>query len=80
MECYEEIVQVVPGLALGFMEAAVLASISVAISTRLSMIPNLVICISIYVLGLLKNVCGCVIPSFARRPRMAIWGVSQSVS
>jgi ABC-type Na+ efflux pump permease subunit len=51
MECYEEIVQVVPGLALGFMEAAVLASISVAISTRLSMIPNLVICISIYVLG-----------------------------
>jgi ABC-2 family transporter len=51
MDCYEEIVQVVPGLALAFMEAAVLASVSVAISTRLSMIPNLVICVSIYVLG-----------------------------
>ena len=50
-ECYEEFVQVVPGLALAFMEAAVLASVSVAISTRLSMIPNLVICVSIYVLG-----------------------------
>ena len=51
MDCYEEIVQVVPGLVLAFMEAAVLASVSVAISTRLSMIPNLVICVSIYVLG-----------------------------
>ena len=51
MDCYEEMVQVIPGLGLAFMEAAVLASVSVAISTRLSMIPNLVICVSIYVLG-----------------------------
>ncbi len=50
-ECYAEIVQVAPGLALGFMEAMVLASISVAISTRLPMLPNLIICVSVYVLG-----------------------------
>jgi hypothetical protein len=50
-ECYEEIAQVVPGLGLAFMETMVLASVSVAISTRLPMLPNLVICVSIYVLG-----------------------------
>jgi len=51
MDCQEEMVQIVPGLALAFLEAMVLASISVAISTRLSMMPNLIICASIYVLG-----------------------------
>ena len=50
-ECREEVLQVSPGLALGFMEAVMLASVSVAISTRLPMIPNMVICVSIYVLG-----------------------------
>ncbi len=50
-QCRSEMTQIVPGLALTFMEAVVLASISVAISTRLPMLPNLVICASIYVLG-----------------------------
>jgi hypothetical protein len=50
-ECYHEMVQISPGLALAFMEAVVMASISVAISTRLPMLPNLVICAAIYVLG-----------------------------
>ncbi len=50
-ECRDEMLAVSPGLALGFLETVVLASIAVAISTRLSMIPNLVICGSIYVLG-----------------------------
>ncbi len=50
-ECQEEVMQIVPGLALAFLEAVVLTSIGVAISTRLPMIPNLMICISIYVLG-----------------------------
>ena len=49
--CYRAMIQIVPGLVLAFMETVVLASISVAISTRLSMLPNLVICSSIYVLG-----------------------------
>ena len=50
-DCQMEMMQIVPGLALSFMEAAILASISVAISTRLPMLANLVICVSIYVLG-----------------------------
>jgi hypothetical protein len=44
-------VRIIPGLVLAFFEAVVIAAISVAISTRLSMLPNLVICGSIYVLG-----------------------------
>ena len=50
-ECQKEMVQIVPGLVLAFMETVMLASISVALSTRLSMLPNLVICVTIYVLG-----------------------------
>jgi ABC-type transport system involved in multi-copper enzyme maturation permease subunit len=49
--CSAEMVGTVPGLVLSFMEAVVLAAISVAISTRLSMLPNLLIVGSIYVLG-----------------------------
>ena len=50
-DCLREMSQVAPGLALAFMEAVVLTSISVAISTRLPMLPNLIVCASIYVLG-----------------------------
>jgi ABC-type transport system involved in multi-copper enzyme maturation permease subunit len=46
-----EMGQIVPGMILAFFEAVVMASISVAISTRLPMVPNLVICSSIYVVG-----------------------------
>lgn len=47
----EQVVQVAPGLALAFMETAVLASIAIAISTRWPMLPNLMTCFAIYVLG-----------------------------
>jgi len=50
-QCRAEIVQIAPGLALALMETVVLTAISVAISTRLAMMANLVICASIYVLG-----------------------------
>ncbi|MEZ6069789.1 MAG: ABC transporter permease subunit [Pirellulales bacterium] len=50
-DCREEMVRIVPGLVLGFLEAVALAAVSVAISTRLPMLPNLIICASIYVLG-----------------------------
>ncbi len=50
-ECAREMLQISPGLALAFMEAVMLAAVSVAISTRLPMLPNLVICASVYVLG-----------------------------
>jgi ABC-type transport system involved in multi-copper enzyme maturation permease subunit len=50
-ECQAEYVQILPGLALAFLEAVVLTAVSVAISTRLPMMPNLIICMSVYVLG-----------------------------
>jgi ABC-type transport system involved in multi-copper enzyme maturation permease subunit len=49
--CHLEMVYTVPGLVLAFMETVVLAAISVAISTRLPMLANFVICGTIYVLG-----------------------------
>ena len=48
--------QIAPGLVLAFFEAVVMASIAVAISTRLPIMPNLVICFTIYVLGHLAPV------------------------
>ena len=49
--CQREMLQIAPGLLLAFMETVVLTAISVAISTRLPMLANLIICASIYVLG-----------------------------
>ena len=49
--CHLEMMSMVPGLVLAFLETVVMASISVAISTRLPMLPNLLICFSIYVAG-----------------------------
>ena len=49
--CYLEMIRVVPGLVLAFFETVVLTAISVAISTRMSFLPNLMICGTIYVLG-----------------------------
>jgi ABC-type transport system involved in multi-copper enzyme maturation permease subunit len=49
--CFSQVVSVMPGVALIFMESLVLAAISVAISTRLPMLANFSICFAIYVLG-----------------------------
>ena len=51
LQCLQEVQRIAPGLILAFLETTVMVSISVAISTRLGMLPNLVICFSIYVLG-----------------------------
>jgi ABC-type transport system involved in multi-copper enzyme maturation permease subunit len=51
IECRHEMLLIAPGLLLAFLEAATLTSISVAISTRLPMLPNLIICFAVYVLG-----------------------------
>ena len=50
-ECFAYIIRIVPGLILAFFETIVLAAISVAISTRLSLLPNLTICLTLYALG-----------------------------
>lgn len=49
--CHMEMLSVVPPLVLAFMQTIVLTAISVAISTRLPMLANLILCFSIYVLG-----------------------------
>jgi hypothetical protein len=49
--CYQAMVATVPGLLLAFLQAAVMASIAVALSTRLPMLPNLLICGAVYVIG-----------------------------
>ena len=51
-----QVLQVMPGLALGFLEVTVLAAVSVAISTRLPMLVNLVVCIAVFFLGHLSPV------------------------
>jgi ABC-type transport system involved in multi-copper enzyme maturation permease subunit len=50
-QCQAEMIQVAPGTALAFMETVMLTAVGVAISTRLSMLPNLIICAVVYVLG-----------------------------
>jgi len=49
--CYAEMVSIVPGLVLAFLETMILAALSVAISTRLPMFANFMICFTVYVLG-----------------------------
>ena len=51
-----QVLQVLPGLALGFFEVTILTSISVALSTRLPMLVNLIVCIMIFFLGHLSPV------------------------
>jgi ABC-type transport system involved in multi-copper enzyme maturation permease subunit len=50
-DCHREMAQTVPGIVLTYLETLVLAALSVAISTRLPMIANFLICFAIYVLG-----------------------------
>jgi len=50
-DCHREMVQIVPGLVLVYLEALVIAALSVAISTRLPTLANFIISFAIYVLG-----------------------------
>lgn len=50
-DSYVEVVRTFPGLLLAFMETVVLTALSVAISTRLPLLPNIAICFAIYTLG-----------------------------
>ncbi len=52
----KQVLQVLPGLTLGFFEVTVLTAISVAISTRLPILVNLITCFSIFLLGHLTEV------------------------
>ncbi len=49
--CFREMAQTIPGLVLVYLQVVVMTAISVAISTRLPLIPNLLICFTIWALG-----------------------------
>lgn len=51
-----QVQQIVPGLVLAFGEVSILTAISVALSTRVPMLVNLVVCLSLYFLGHLTPV------------------------
>lgn len=50
-DCADEMVTVVPGLALAFLETVVMAAIALAASTRLGTVANLILCFAVYSLG-----------------------------
>jgi ABC-type transport system involved in multi-copper enzyme maturation permease subunit len=50
-ESADEMITVVPGLALAFLETVVMAAIALAASTRLGTVANLVLCFAVYALG-----------------------------
>lgn len=87
-----EVVQVFPGVVLIFLEAAVVSAISVAISTRLPMMVNMVSCLTVFVVGhltpvmvnagVLKNV---LVEFFARLfatilPALDVFNISASIA
>ncbi len=49
--CHMEMIIIVPGLVLAFMEVVVMAALSVAFSTRMPMLANFLTCMMVYVLG-----------------------------
>ncbi len=49
--CFVEATHIVPALLLAYMEVVIFVTISVAISTRMGILANLMICFAIYVLG-----------------------------
>lgn len=49
--CFMESMQMIPAIALSFLEVVIFVAISVAISTRMGILPNFLICFAIYVLG-----------------------------
>jgi ABC-type transport system involved in multi-copper enzyme maturation permease subunit len=50
-DCADEMITVVPGLVLSLLETILLSAVSLAVSTRLGMVPNLIICFTVYALG-----------------------------
>ncbi len=49
--CFQEAVNVLPGLFLCFLEVVIFVAISIAISTRMGILANFLICFAIYVVG-----------------------------
>jgi len=50
-DCTRQVLATLTSFALSFFETMILAAIAIAISTRLSLLPNLTICLAVYVIG-----------------------------
>jgi len=55
-EQWAEVIQILPGILLTYFQVVVLSALSVAISTRLPMLVNVVICLAVFLLGHLSPV------------------------
>ena len=51
IECATAVYEILPGLALHYLETVILAAIAITISTRLPLLPNLALTLLIYLLG-----------------------------
>ncbi len=51
LDCTQQVMSTLPSFALSFLETLILTAIAIAISTRLSLLPNLTICLAVYVIG-----------------------------
>jgi ABC-type transport system involved in multi-copper enzyme maturation permease subunit len=51
IDCAQAVYDILPGLALAYLETIILAAVAIAISTRLPLLPNLTITLFIYLLG-----------------------------
>ena len=51
IECAEAVYNILPQLALAYLETVILAAIAIAISTRLPLLPNLTLTLLIYLMG-----------------------------
>ncbi|MDR1383476.1 MAG: ABC transporter permease [Planctomycetaceae bacterium] len=50
-DCTREVIKTIPSFTLSFFETLILAAIAIAVSTRFSLLPNLTVCLAIYVIG-----------------------------
>jgi ABC-type transport system involved in multi-copper enzyme maturation permease subunit len=51
IECAAAVYEILPGMALSYLETVILAAIAITISTRLPLLPNLTLTLVIYLLG-----------------------------
>ncbi|HBT75370.1 MAG TPA: ABC transporter permease [Planctomycetaceae bacterium] len=56
IDCFEQVRKILPGLILAYFETCLFGAIAVAVSTRFSLLPNITISLTIYLLGHLISV------------------------
>jgi len=70
IECAKAVYDILPGMALHYLETVILAAIAIAISTRLPLLPNLSLTLLIYLLG---NIVPVIVQSSANQIPMVVF-------